>query len=419
MYRSLVFIVLTYFSVWELQAQEKDTAENYTGQKSIYPFIIQDAPARFFTMRQFNEDYLSGYRLFSNILDKKFSPAVKYTIQSLTGVFAFTIMTHEEGHRSILVLKNIGSVSQPFFFSERSGYVDGVSDSTLKNFRDTDFPDYARLHTAGLESDYMLAHREESLIAFEEEPFKHLAVEYLLRKAMIIHYYIMGLFKYDIDGDEETDELKRDIVGNDVYGVIRHLHRPTMAFHRYTRYNDLTNDEKNYLKKVGYRSLLNLLNPNIIGIRNFKISGDLKMNFGFGYTMCPFGDMIDQNLWFLYKNKIKLQSYIREFQNNGRWFAAGGIGLKDFALTSKFIASVDLHIWNQPENLGFNDRVGKMGGAIEGVGRYFILANQKTKLKALSIDLGFIIKSDGFLPEEVYMNRHFGIRFGTSFVFDH
>ena len=402
-----------------LQGQVSDSvAGTYIGQKAIYSFIIQDAPARLFTMRQFDEDYLSGYQLYSRMLGKNFSPTWNYLIQTVTSLFAFGPLTHEEGHRSILISENIGSISQPFFLSRRGGYIDGVTDSTLKELRDNDFPDYARLYTAGLESDYMLAHREETLLAFEKEPYKNLVVEYLFRKAMIMQYYLMGFFKYDIDGAEESDELKRDIVGNDVYGVIRHLHRPTMPFHRYTRYADLTSEEVSYLRTMGYRAFLNLVNLNIIGINNFSITPNLRVNFGMGHTMCPFGDFIDENVWVKYKEKLNIDAYLRQFQNRTNWYMGGGIGINDYPIARKFNTSIHVHFWNQPANLRFNDTKSKSGGAFEWVGRYFFLANQKTKMKALSVDMGLIYKTTGFLPEEIFMRRHFGIRLGTSFAID-
>lgn len=383
----------------------------------VYSFIIQDTPARLFTMRQFDENYLSGYRLFSGMMERNFAPAANYTIQTITCLFAFTPLTHEEGHRSILLSKNIGSISQPFFLSKRGGYINGVSDSSLKNLRNKDLSDYIRLYTSGLESDFMLTFREESLLSFENEAFKSIAVEYLVRKAMMMQYYLMGLIKFNIDGDEESNELKRDIVGNDVYGAIRHLHRPTMPFHRYTRYNDLTPEEITYLKRTGYRSLLNLLNPNIIGIRNFKISGNLQMNAGFGYALCPFGDFIDQHLWLKWNEALRLHAYVREYQNNKSWFMGGGLGIQDYWIGTRFLSSLDLHIWNQPSDLGFNDEKGKPGGAVESVARYFFPTNHHTKLKALSVDLGLTYKTNGYLPEEIFMKQHFGFRLGTSFVF--
>jgi hypothetical protein len=235
---------------------------------------------------------------------------------------------------------------------------------------------------------------------------------------MIMQYYLIGFIKYDVDGPEETNELKRDIVGNDVYGQIRHMHRPDMPFYRYTRYNDLTSQEKGYLNKMGFKSFFNLINLNLFGISNFKVFDNLKANFGMGHIMCPFGDFIDENIWLRYMDKWNIETYVREFQNNNNWFLAGGIGIKDLQVANKFLTSINIHLWNQPANLSFNDHTGKFGGAVDITARYFFVANQKYKFKALSADLGLIWKTYGYLPEEIVMKRHFGIRFGTSFVLD-
>lgn len=48
------------------------------------------------------------------------------------------------------------------------------------------------------------------------------------------------------------NELERDIVGHDIWGMIRHIHRPNMEFHRYTTWNELTDEEKNMLIKPLY-----------------------------------------------------------------------------------------------------------------------------------------------------------------------
>ncbi len=416
----LLFMVgMLILAFTDLKGERKDSIPHFSvGQKNVYSFIIQDSPARLFTMRQFDEDYLSGYRLYSKMMGDFFSPRLNFWIQAFTNFAVFIPMTHEEGHRSILASKNIGSISQPFFLSKRGGYIAGVTDNSLIKLRDRDFPDFARLYTSGLESDYMLTHREESLFAFDREKVRTLAVEYLMRKAMILQYYLMGFVKYDVDGKEETDELHRDIVGNDVYGIVRHLHRPSMTFQRYTRYADLTGEETDYIRKMGYRSLLNLLNLNIIGIQNIRLSRNLSINLGMGHTMCPFGDFIDVNLWIKYKKKLMIEAYLRKFQNRVNGFPGGGIGVKDYSLTDNFLSSVNIHFWDQPANLSFDDSKAKFGGAVEWVGKYFFQTRQKKQLKGISVDLGLIYKTAGFLPEEVKLQKHFGIRLGTSFALD-
>jgi hypothetical protein len=391
---------------------------NAIDRERKYPFLIRDSPARLFTMRQFDQDYLSAYRLFSNLADDNLQPIVKYTIQIVGGLFVLQTMTHEEAHRSILVGQDIGSVSQPFLFSKRGGYVAGVADQTLKNLRDNKFPVFIRLHTAGFESDYILATREETLLSFEDESYKNLMVEYLFRKAALVRYFMEGIFKYDTDSSqEESNEFERDIVGNDLYGAIRHLHRPDMEFKRYTRYSDLTDEELRYLKRMEWRTSLNLLNGNMLGIRNFKLNNRLKVNFGMGHCMGPFGDFIDEKFWFVYRDKLKINAYLREFQNRNNWFTGGGIGVNDYPLSKRWAASLTVHYWNQPVNLDFNETAGKSGAAVDIAGSYDLLAKKSSKLESLSVDLGLIYKTAGYLPEEICLDKHFGLRFGLTLGF--
>ena len=383
-----------------------------------YPFIIQDSPSLLFTMRQVNQDYLSGYRLLSMVLSDNLKPTYNYLIQSAGFVLFFGTMTHEEAHRSVLNTKNIGSISRPFLLSERNGYVFGVTDIQLKNIRDTDFPTYAHLYTAGFESDYMLNHHEESLLSFGDERFKNIAVEYLLRKVMLVQYFLIGFIHYDIDETEETDELKRDIVGNDIYGVVRHWYRPAMEFKRYTLYNDLTAEEKSFLKRMGFRSLLNFVNPNLIGIRNFPISSQLSINTGLGYTLAPFGDFIDENLWINYNHKFKISAYFRQFQNKNNWYPATGLGIDNFVIVQRLSANIRFHTWKQPENLSFAETKSFFGGAIDSGVKYIVFTSEKEGFKSMSVDLGLLCKTKGFLPEELVLGKQMNFRIGITFSFD-
>jgi hypothetical protein len=363
-------------------------------------------------MRQVDQDYLSGFRLFSKVTNDNLHPALSYSIQALACILALKTFTHEEGHRSVLSGEGIGSVNHPFLFSKSGGMVTGVTDQTLKNLRDTKFPTYIRLHTAGFESDYMIATREETLLSFEDETYKNVFIDYLLRKAGLIGYFAMGIFKHDIDHEEEPDELQRDVVGNDFYGAIRHLHRPTMEFKRYTRYEDLTEEELRYMRRLESRTFLNLVNANVVGIRNFALSDKLSFNAGMGHCMGPFGDFIDEKFWFVYRGKLKVGGYVREYENRQTWFPAAGIGISGYPVTKRIEVSLMAHVWEEPLNLGFNEKEGVGGGAVDISGSYNLLREPKGQLKSLSINVGMIYKSAGFLPEEIVLGEHFGARFG-------
>ena len=385
------------------------------GEKS-YPFILRDSPPRLFTMRQFDEVSLSTYRLFSDLLNSNLKPVVSYAVQGAVVLLFFHGLTHEEAHRAILVGEDIGAVSHPFQLSERGGYVVGVTDATLQNLRDTKFPTFIRLHTAGFESDYMLATREETLMSQGDESYKNLAVEYLARKAGIIRYFTEGIFKYNTDGAEEANELDRDVVGNDLYGAIRHLFRPTMEYTRYTRYADLTDEELGYLHRVQYRTFLNLANANVIGVTNFRVSDAVRLNVGLGHCMGPFGDFIDQKVWLAVKGKVKISGYLREFENRNRWFYGAGVGVNDYPVAGRVAVSAAVHYWNQPADLSFTALDGRPGGAVDVTGRYKVPLRHSTWLRSLSLDVGVIYKTAGFLPEELALGEHFAVRAGLSLI---
>jgi hypothetical protein len=404
-------IIILFFPILKIWGQN-DTLQKATE----YSFIIQDSPSQLFTMRQFNQAYLSGYRLFARGLYSALkNEKAADLIQIGVHIIFFMPLSHEEGHRSVLTGNNIGSISQPYFNKYGAAYVKGVTNQTLRNLRDNKLPTYIRLHTAGLESDYMLTKRVEALGSFEQDDFKNYKWEYWLRKFAILQYYVTGLFKYDMNLDEEPNELDRDIVGHDLYGAARHLFRPNMDFYRYTRYKDLTSEETRFINRIGYRSFLNLLNPLLIGKGNFRFK-TTKFNIGMGYTMSPFGDFIDENIWIKHKS-LNIGFYARQFQNRASWFNGFGICLNDYKLIERLSMTLTGHFWQQPVKYDFNTSDYFTGGAIDTDFRYWFFNNRNNGTGGFSIDLGLIYKTEGFLPEELNLGEHFGVRIGMSLRF--
>ena len=385
-----------------------------SGSVSAYPFLILDSPPHYFTMREIDQNYLTGYRLFASTLNAHLKPAVSFLIQGSACLVLLKTMTHEEGHRAVLTAEGIDAASRVFLFMPRAGFVNGVTDAELEHLRDTAFPTFIRLHTAGFESDFMLAAREETLLAFEQEQYRNLAVDYLLRKFAIVNYFTEGYFKRNSDAAEEPNELDRDVVGNDLYGAIRHLYRPDMPYYRYTRFQDLTDDEHQYLDRVQKRTFLNLANVNIAGIRNFGLGAGVRANVGFAHCLGPFGDFIDERVWIGWRG-LHLSGYVREFENRDHWFVGGGAGVTDLVLLPRLTASATVHYWTQPAGLSFVAVTGKPGGAIDWDARYRILSRPGATLSSVAIDIGGVGKTTGFLPEEMALDSHVGVRLGVTF----
>jgi len=366
-------------------------------------------------MKQTNQNYLSTYRLTAGLLNKNPSKADPFVLGGLS--ILGLLVTHEEGHRSILTELGIGSISQPFSIFSGAAYVKGVTDETLINLRNSSLPNYIRLHTAGLEADYTITTQTECLIALEEDNFKNLEMDYYIRKLSLVGYYLTVLIpKLSPELEEEQDELERDIVGNDIYGAVRRLHRPTMGFYRYTNYGDFTSEEMKFAKKVSYLSFLNLINPIMLGKSNFKINDNLKVNAGLGYTLAPFGGFIDENFWFVINNKIKIHSYLREFHNKENWFMGFGIKLLNYRLyNEKILLNTEIHFWSQPENLSFvtsNKEFGYGGSFNLGYKVYNSINNNY----GFYLNLGLSYKQKGFIPEYSSLNKKTQFDFGFSFI---
>ncbi len=403
----LIFIILNY-----TYAQKKN--QDSIGKSFLYNYTIIDGE-NYPTMRQTNQNYLSSYRMLARFLNEK--PTTAGKIAQLGASFLGLVITHEEGHRSILTQLDIGSISQPFSILEGAAYVKGVTDATLENLRNTDVPNYIRLHTAGLESDYSIITKTESLIALEEDDFNNLEIEYFTHKLALIGYYITAIIpSLSPNIEEEKNELERDIVGHDLYGATRHLHRPDMDFFRYTDYNDLTKDEKSFIKKTGYLSLLNLINPIILGKTNFKLTNNIRFNAGLGYTMAPYGGFIDENFWLVIKNKLKIHSYLRQSHNKNSWFLGGGIKVVNYKLyTNKLWVSAGTHFWSQPKDLSFTTDRQKFGFASEFNAAYRIYENSKNTL-GFMINGGLTYKTFGFMPEYTTLKEKTQINVGASIL---
>jgi hypothetical protein len=377
---------------------------------AVYPFLVLDSPPTF-TMRQVNQDFLSAWRLYAGSLNTHLKPAVSFLLQGASSVLLLKTLTHEEGHRAVLRSEGIGSETRSFLFMPRAGYVDHVTDASLQHLRDTNLPAFVHVHTAGSESDYALATREETLMAFGQENYRNLAVDYLLRKSSLLIYFTEGIFHRNTDGAEEADELDRDIVGNDLYGAIRHLYRPGMAFHRYTRLEDLTGEERRYLERIQWRTFFNLANLNVVGIPSFRLNDRWRANVGMAHCMGPFGDFIDERVWLTNTSGLKTTGYVRQFENRDRWFIGAGAGVMDYRLTPRLETSATLHYWQQPAGLSFTNPTAKSGGAID-LEAHYQLATRNARLSSVAMDVGMIYKTVGFLPEEIVLEDHFGLRFG-------
>lgn len=390
---------------------------NYSQEKNkFYNFSMSDGKSYLSTMNQSNDLMLNSSRYIGNEinikdLSEREKKIYRFSTSLFTALFGQAI-THEYGHQSVLNELGIGSISKPFVDKNLVAKVTGVTDATLINLRNTDLSNYIRLHTAGLESDYAYLKKSDAFFNFNEEQFNVLYPDYLMRKLGVGFYHLSYLISSPDIKETDDAELNRDIVGHDIFGMVRHLNRPEMSFYRYTEWTDLTNDEQSYIKRMGYLSLLNFLNPNIWKGKGYKLTENTTGNFSVNYSLAPFGDFVEQNAYLTIKNKYKINPYFRQYFNKSYTFLAGGINLHNYCFNNdKFILNSSLDFWNQPKNLDFNTNKNEFGfGVKSDLGLRFTQWNQEKKSAYFNIGVSY--KSNGFVPEAPSLKEDFRINFG-------
>ena len=387
-------------------------------QTKYFNFSIIDG-SQMITMRQSNQWVQEGNRLLANFVIKDKKSEKYFNLSSLLiSSIILQPITHEEGHRSVLTELNIGAISQPIFDKNMVAKVTGVTDATLKNLRDTNLPSYIRLHTAGLESDFTYLNSLNSKLSFEEEEYKNVKGDVIARNLGVSFYYLSSLVSRKFSLDEyKSPELERDIVGHDIWGMIRHINRPDMEFHRYTTWDELTSKEKKMANRIALFSLVNFLNPNLIGIGNYTLKNGNKIGFNIGYSLAPFGEYFQQNVYYYVPTKnIKLNPYLMEYFNNEKVFFAGGVKLVNYEINSKILLNSSVDVWSQPENLSYTSSKGKLGAGVQINGAYKILDINEEKSKSLFVNLGFSAKSKGFIPEAPSLKDDFRVNMGIIYI---
>ena len=436
MKKKLIIFVMFIFGIF-VNCFANETENKKTPM--IYNFPVFGGSLNMMTMEQSNELFSSTYQLGSRLyLDNL---AVKNT-SNLNGIaifipymlfdsFILEPLTHEEAHRTILTNKGIGSVSQPFlqpivineFFLGGVAYVKGVSDNTLINLRDTDLPSFIRLHTAGIESDYMLSKKAYSSLALNldsksdyklkinrgpqkgtEWNLDYNFMEYITRCTNTWIYLYGGLSESAVKLEEESDELERDIVGDDVYGTIHHLFQPNAKYQRYIDYVELTEEERVFAKRVGWKSFLNLpiISPLWFGKYFFTIGDNHTLSFNTGYALAPFGDFMEENIYYSYlgfNTPLRFSFYARQYENRSHWFPAFGLQLIQYAPLDWLVINAETHFWMEPEKLDFNTSKSEPGGAVELELMFIPHFENANVLGDLGYSLGFMYKTKGFLPE--------------------
>jgi len=218
---------------------------------------------------------------------------------------------------------------------------------------------------------------------------------------------------------EEMPE--RDFVGWDFTAWVYDLHRPDEPYetrgqhpfgeviNRAIKRSQLTDEEDDYLVRMGNMQYLNFLSPDMIGFHGFRASADTRFNFAVHHILTSFGYDLGGDL-LLDQQGRNWMFGLHTYHNHEQSFAGIELARKGLR-TSRGARAVLLDLrgmlWMQPENGGFYDQQSKPGGLLTvragfplGIGcRAYAEAEGKTQ---------------GWVMANPYLDRNISMRFGLS-----
>lgn len=339
---------------------------------------------------------------------------------------------HEEGHRAVLSHEKISSFNGVYRFRlfDQMISVNKVSDEDLRAFKARDPAGFVRMSTAGLETSLELVTSLEKTQLYHGTRAWHgvLFWQVYLTNSL----YLAGCASKqsnsasdEAEKDEGADVSKRDFTGSDCNAWVYDLFRPNepygargdhpsgVGIRRYIRYSDMTSAEQSYLRRQAYLSLLNFIDPALIGFDWFETTlgarqQTLRVNAHVRHTPAPFGQSIGLEAYGQYGEFNGLVGLAAGLDHD-RVFPSLNVELHRFPLDLVIGVPISVSartaLWLQPKGLLFQDapyRPGALGS----------LRLAYSFARSFEPYVEVEGKSAGWVPANVWLQPNVSVRMG-------
>lgn len=350
----------------------------------------------------------------------------RWKIFLVAGLDILTIWTppgaawlHEEWHRATMTRRGIGSYNDVNNFPIGSSLiaVSHVQDDDLVRFKRDHPAEHVRMSAAGMESQvaqnlYIEKHqffygaRAENRFLFWLNNFN-------------VYGYLTTCGSSDADSktdsqnrEDGTNISKRDFTGLDCTAWAYDLFRPDepytnrgvhpsgVGIDRYIRWSDLSDQEKDFLKRQSSLALFNFVDPFLIGFNEFEANvfgHEIKWNAKTTHFLTSFGYTVDAHLLV----KTGVQKYHLQLHNgfnDRRYFPGFSFSWIDYPIADKVFLTSDFTLWAQPKAQRYNatENNWMVAGGLE-VGYQW---KPQTR-----IFVGLDAKTPGWMAGQVFIDR--------------
>ncbi|MCS6969336.1 MAG: hypothetical protein RMJ44_12285 [Cytophagales bacterium] len=301
---------------------------------------------------------------------------------------------HEEYHRAVLTRRNINSYNDvnSFPIGKNILYVRRIKDEDLIRLYNNHRPDFIRLMSAGLESQYNQVQTLQKQNFFYNLNNPNLSIYWLHTVNNVFYVLDSSNPNGDLERDVaernriERDILERDFTGPDFTAWVdalfypnkpyeaRGVHPTGIGINRYITASQLTDEARQYLQRQAALQVVNLFSPHMFGIRRIKLKktevGNYYGNFAFRHILTSFG--VDACLDIFYQTpRNNLFFSLHRYHNyKNAFFGIEGAIIDKPLLSNRILFCGRTMIWSQPENQSFYTSKAALGGLISIKGTY-------------------------------------------------
>ncbi len=324
------------------------------------------------------------------------SPARRWALELSTILLAnalewrlpfFAVWSHEEYHRAILGQYGVDSRNDVYDVRAdlSSINVSHVTDAQLVALKRDHPADMVRLSASGMEGDIEVARAIDADVFLDRTDWRRDLVTLVALRGSVIRYMWFcdsrtATDATNRDDAREPDPAKRDVVGYDCDAWAYDLQRPDEPYEargphptgvgidRYRRPTDLTPTERELLVEAKWLSLLNLVDPAMLGLRwgvPFA-PHDWRMTGGLAYQMTSFGQAVTLDL-YARDTVASWRAAARLYLSDHLWLPGIELARVRLARTiggARFEVTPTVGLWLQPAHDRWDDTAAKPGALV-------------------------------------------------------
>ncbi|MDR2533477.1 MAG: carboxypeptidase-like regulatory domain-containing protein [Tannerellaceae bacterium] len=297
-------------------------------------------------------------------------------------------------------------------------YVYGINESVLNDFKANNQYNFMRLHTIRNDSRYVKGLMIEEDLAKIDLSNKNNLMDYIRYYAMELAISRLGnIYNPFAKGAGAYSSDNRRLITDYSRSWVKYLFEPDADYRNHILGTDLSAGEELFVKRSAWFSLLNIISPQMTGLKKFAINGNNSFTFSVNYLRIPFGEMFGQNVWLTTNGRRLHGIFIKQYRNHETTSIGLGYKLYDMPLSKNILLTSTVDYWRQPSHLSFYDAQLRHGFHAGQMLELQLLYNRYIQANSLSILAGYDYKTAGYTPESYFSGRRFDLKLALKWRF--